>query len=235
MGDNLVFLETDPLFRLVLSAVNSDRMDGASFVVIHEIEKPDGSINFTPSSFGRTAAAVYRMVMLEACRVPRRFWPEWKDINVGHVQRILGQVVPLTENEFMAKVYCNHYDSLFPNFYVEKLADDGVWKIDGELQIREKTKRMVVFHDNFQRVSQISTTIRISRPAKNTISGYVEVIYSHGVITNIEGDLYKLQLLCTCRSPIQHVREEEEEEPEEGKEDEEEEDEIRRQLERIGI
>ena len=228
----IIFLETDPLFRLVYSALTDlDQNKRTASVYIDKIVNSENTIAFTAHRFGRTAAAVYRMVMLEACRIAQNLWPagpKSRKRNLAAMQReVANPPPPLTMNAYMAKLYYSSYDSLFPHFYVEKLVNQS----QQDFTQITATKRMVVFDANFQGVSEIATTVHIQVPQVHSVRGDVRVTYSRASTDSIVNgsNLHKLQMLCNRNAPLDLVRvtveeevREEESESEEGESEEEE-------------
>ena len=178
--EDVIFLQTDPLFGLVVPALNGHeyRLDTRS-ASINTIHNSAGNNVFTPHWFGRTAAAIYRMTMLDACRIRPQLWPRGPTSRAINLAQMTHDVdnpapnpIPLADDNDTARRMYSHYDALFPHYGVEVCVPDvgaGVYAA---------TKMMVVFHNNFQQLTQIATSIRIERRGLGQIDGFVHVVYN---------------------------------------------------------
>lgn len=229
MAQDVIFLQTDSLFGLVLPALNGHehRLDTRS-ASINTILNSEGNNVFTPHWFGRTAAAIYRMTMLDACRIKRGLWPRGPNSRVANLAAMDRDVdnpapdpIPLADDDDTARRMYSHYDALFPHYGVEVCVPDvGA----GDYAT---TKMMVVFHNDFQQLSQIVTSIRIQRRALGQIDGFVHVVYNRyqTKMTDSLKKLIKIFREASENLPGSGVAAEEEEKEKEEDGEEEEEDE----------
>ena len=149
------------------------------------------------SAFGRTASAVFRMVMLQAVQIDERHWPnlgqntkrrnkqkmnfEVTQSPDNHAFTLLGNNENVNNTKDNARKYWCHYDMMFPHFFIE----NEVLKNKGREVVFKKT--MLILR-NFEEVYQ---AIEITTKAWATM-------YPRGWKT---GEFYScVEVSCTCKA-----------------------------------
>ena len=116
--------------------------------------------------FGRTASAVFRMVMLEAVQIPENHWPKlgertktrnknalyFTPSKDGKVRYPVFELLnPNNNTKKNARKYWRHYDQMFPHFLIE----DEVLEHKGEKVLFENT--MFILRESAPQVIEITT------------------------------------------------------------------------------
>ena len=151
-----------------LDAVQSDAKDENSKLAfggsLSETKRTPGQ---RASAFGRTASAVFRMVMLKAVQIPENHWP-----NIGEHTKprnknaleftrsndrnailypLFRLLNPNNNTKKNARKYWGHYDQMFPHFLIE----DEVLEHKGEKVLFENT--MFILRESAPQVIEITT------------------------------------------------------------------------------
>lgn len=127
--EEVIFLNTDPTFNLVLLAMkqlhdvgrlpaDQTTNQGASIRQIERATQDDNEEHrYTwnnSNNFARTAGACFRMTMLEAMGIPRKSWPEIQAFQQNTREGNMGQWpenrICLKQNGVEPKVYWSKYD-----------------------------------------------------------------------------------------------------------------------------
>ena len=184
-----------------LDAVQSNAEDDDSILAF------GGSLNKTKrtsgqraSAFGRTASAVFRMVMLEAVQIPRTYWPKLNKRSTTRNKNALEFTRSKDENDKPyplfkllnpnnntkknARKYWSHYDEMFPHFLIE----DEVLEHKGIKVLFKNT--MIILRESTRQVIEITTE------ANATMYPPLELGWKKG-----EFDC-KVEVSCTCQKII---------------------------------
>ena len=179
MAEEVIFLQTDPTFNLVLLAMRQLRDKGRVPVdrttlqsaFIRRIERAVRGANDNCYRwkqlyhFARTAGVCFRMTMLEATGIPQEVWPQTKSFppntregNMGHDQDPMP--FQLAETEDNAKRYWSKYDQLYPHAIITKKYEETE-----EGQSVPLNSMMVIFRNDFREMIEITTTVRLTKRA----------------------------------------------------------------------
>lgn len=181
MAGEVIFVQTDPTFNLVLLAMKQLR-DNERLPVgrttwqtayITRIERAleegaNDDLCYTWNSrydFARTAGVCFRMAMLEAMGIPRNCWPRMQSIqqntragNMGHHPDVMP--FQLANTQEGARQYWSYYDRLYPHYYISERYSETAQDASVPLN-----SMMVIFRNNFKEMIEITTTVRLQKGA----------------------------------------------------------------------
>lgn len=216
MDDVFIFVNIDPLFNFalhVLRALNDqERLEITNVQRAYlddSIQSDDendkfkfggknaANIKSSASAFGKTASAVFRMVMLHAVQIEERVWPvlgkHSNRRNKGSLQfEVLspnGKPFKLLDNsdKRIARMYWSAYDRAFPHFLIESKVLESA---DNE-NTANFSNMMLIFRNNFSEVIEITTNADATmnlRPQDGTFTSFVHVLCIRREIKPIEGN-----------------------------------------------
>ena len=192
MNQEIIFVQTDPSFNVVLQSLRELR-DQNRLQVVHfqtacltDIESNNddedkklmfggqvaGSAN---SAFGRTASAVLRMCMLTATGIP----PPWPSVgpNTGkrneekiHQEVVHEPVFHLANEENAARLYWSKYDQIYPHFRIQH----EISQVPVNNQVGMPSM-MLIFRGNFTEVVEITTTFTATPREDQRFNSYIHV------------------------------------------------------------
>ena len=151
-----------------LVAVQSNAEDENSKLAFGgNLSKTKRTPEYRASMFGRTASAVFRMVMLKAVQIPENHWPDAGERTKTRNKNALeftrskdenAKTYPLFEllnpnnnTKKNARKYWRHYDQMFPHFLIE----DEVLEHKGRKVPFENT--MFILRESTRQVIEITT------------------------------------------------------------------------------
>ena len=112
-----------------LDAVQSNGREGDSIFAFGGNLDEEKSSEQRASAFGRTASAVFRMVMLRAVQIPEEHWPKFGDPAMTRNKKTMVFKVTKRNNppfkllnddtKENAREYWSRYDQAFPHFLIE--------------------------------------------------------------------------------------------------------------------
>ena len=175
MEGELIFVNIDPVFNIALKAV--EELQGQGRLVemnrqkawLEEIKSADNTFTFggdgTPPQqafqFGKTASAVFRMVMLHAVGIgnfgpnfgtaQQRNRPPALQFEVSGQFEVFELLEGVNANEGTARRFCTEYDHVFPR----SLITNEVLENQGNSVPFRNT--MLIFRNNFTEVIEIIT------------------------------------------------------------------------------
>ena len=200
MNEETIFVQTDPVFNIVLQSLaelrNQNRLQvtHVQAATLTDIQSNDDDEDrrfmfggeqpeLANSAFGRTASAVVRMCMLEAAGVPRHFWPTLGP-NTGRRNKNnlqnpirddenqpLERTFPLANNRGTARRYWSKYDHIYPHFRIEDEIND--------VSLHEQVSMpsmMLIFRGNFTEVVEITTTFTATPRGDQQFASYIHVV-----------------------------------------------------------
>ncbi len=221
MDGVFIFVNIDPLFNIPLEVLtelrNQERLEVTN-VQRAWLEQPvqsnddDNANNFTfggenamdhgcsASAFGRTASAVFRMVMLHAVQIPRGLWPEFGETSESRNKRSLKFEVLLARppsnesfklltnpNKETARMYWSTYDHIFPHFHIES---EVLRNVDGRGRRADFRNMMLIFRNNFSEVLEITTNADATMNRQDgTYDSHINVLCIRRAINSNEEDI----------------------------------------------
>ena len=147
-----------------LDAVQSNAKDDKRSFVFGDITVAKASPEHHASVFGRTASAVFRMVMLEAVQIPDKLWPKIAKRTFSRNKAAMKfevnregdnaafQLLNDNNTKENAREYWSRYDQAFPHYLIE----NEVLKHEGE-QVPFKNT-MFILRRPARQVIEITTT-----------------------------------------------------------------------------
>jgi len=141
------------------------------------------------NDFARTASACFRMAMMEAMGIDRKYWPR---INSFQQNTREGNMIPadiqfhLTENRREAKRYSSKYKMLYEsNDIIQKYRDTAA-RANVPLD-----SVMVIFRNNFTEMIKITTAVHLQKGVDNDRVHHASVrvlCEKHAIAPDQEGD-----------------------------------------------
>ena len=198
MAQEIIFVQTDPSFDIVLRSLNELNSQGRLQVTHHQTAVIPRIQSNNPhddnrylfgaenesciQSFARTASAVARMCMLRATNVHEDHWPKIGALSESRNKATLqdpgqnqvpGGNFTLAQTRAEAKRYYSKYDHLYPHFLIEhELMSVGT---NHEAFL---PSMMLIIESNFTQVVEITTTFCAKRLPRviNRFHGYIHVV-----------------------------------------------------------
>ena len=198
---DVIFVENDPNFALVLNAIQQLHSKGRlrfieeQIVTIRRIQRAlteeNDPLRYTWKrfyDFSRTAAVGFRMAMLEAMGVDRDWWPEIasreQNASAPNMSHHPDKLSSMAESKEQALEYWSHYDQLYPHYYIRQK-----YKETREGEDVPLDSIMVIFRGNFREMITIITKVCLPRGAPGAIvyNASVRVICTRYTI--VDGDI----------------------------------------------
>lgn len=169
----VIFLQTDPNFSLVLQAMKELRdkkrlplkkttVQRAWITRIKAAVYPE-YIWDRMYDFSRTASACFRMAMLEATGIPRDWWPTAVSTKANTHRDNMGREPDpvrfhLAADKDKARTYWSHYDQLYPHYTITEKYD----KTNADESV-PLNSMMVIFREGFTEMIEITTTVQFQK------------------------------------------------------------------------
>ena len=218
MDGVFIFVNIDPLFNIPLEVLTELRSQGRLEVTnvqrawleqpvqSNDVDNANNSkfggenamdLGSSASAFGRTASAVFRMVMLHAVQIPRGLWPEFGNLSESRNKRSLQFEVLLPRppsnesfklltnpNKETARMYWSTYDHIFPHFHIES---EVLRNVESRADFHNM---MLIFRNNFSEVIEITTNADATMNRQDgTYDSHISVLCIRRAINSNEEDI----------------------------------------------
>lgn len=179
----VIFIQTDPTFNLVLRATRELRANGRLPVdrttsqrawterIERRVEDVEDDCYFwrSTNNFARTASACIRMAMMEATGISHENWPDrqaaFNNMNTQeehmhhHPARMPFQ---LTDDSSEARRYWSRFDQPYPaNYITQKYRET---ELQGMVPL---SSIIIIFRNNFTEMIEITTTVSLQKQVEN--------------------------------------------------------------------
>lgn len=183
MAGEVIFVQTDPTFNLVLLAMKQLRdnervpvdrttLQTAKITRIERAleEGANNDLRYMWDScydFARTAGVCFRMTMLEATGIRRKYWPRMQPIQQNTradnmVHHPVAMPFSLADTQEDARKYWSYYDRLYPHYYISEKYN----KTEQNARV-PLNSMMVIFRNDFKEMIEITTTVHLTKDAAN--------------------------------------------------------------------